>query len=191
MSQNIQSLSMFLGSILSGTPNKSLPLINGARVRSRTIYIAGSAADLAANNGETILPGTKKATGVTNLENGNILPKGSKLVVTGVRVLFDTTVSATLADALYKSSTPAPFKNGELTISQDGQGVLFNASGSDVTNDSTTTIGNNRDFREITPFLLRADTSFNVTEKLAAGSLANILYKIELRCEELIDEDKA
>ena len=181
----------YLGAIQpNGNDAKSLPLVNNRRIRTRTMYIAGGSDELSPNNGSTILPSTKKLTGFTNFEMGNILPKGIHLLVTAIRVSFDLTAAATVLTADWAEKAPANWLNGELTVLQDGQGVLFNTSGTDITNTKAST-GNDSDFRVIVPFLLRPDTSFDIVAKLASAGLAQQLYKIEFRCIELIEGDKA
>ncbi len=181
----------YLGAIQpNGSDQKSLPLVKGRRARTVTKYIAGLSNALATNNGSTVLPATQKATGITNFEQGNILPKGTHLLVIGVRALFDTTAAVTPLTAIWANVAPPIWKNGELTILQDGQGVLFQSSGTDVTNFKAST-GNDADFRECVPFLLRPDTTFDIVAKLAGAAAADQAYKIELRCIELIEGDKA
>ncbi|HEX8269771.1 MAG TPA: hypothetical protein VF581_07755 [Flavobacterium sp.] len=178
----------FLGAIQpNGSEAKSLPQIKGRRARTRTMYVAGYSADLAGNNGALILPSTKKQVGFTNFETGNILSKGAHLLVTGVRILFDTTAAATVLDADWTSNAPVNWLNGEVTISQDGQGVLLNTSGSDITNFKAST-GNDADFRDIVPFLLRPESSFNLIAQLASAGAANQAFKLELRCIELLPD---
>lgn len=188
----LQESLAFLGAIQpNGIEEKSLPAIGNRRARTVTKYIAGNSEDLSANNGATILAATKKETGVTNFENGNLLPKGKHLLVTGIRVLFDTTANATTKDADWTSEAPVEWINGELTVAQDGQGTLFQTSGTDITNiGRANRTSNDDDFRDIVPFLLRPETSFNIEAKLAGSATASV-YKVELRCVELTEGDKA
>ena len=178
----------YLGAIKEG---KSSPTIAGKVARSRTMYKAGSSVELSANNGDAILPDTDKAPGVTNFEKGNTVPAGSSFLVYAVRNLFDVVADATVKNAEWKSSTPANFKNGEMTVSQDGQGMMLNSSGTDLSNDSTSNLGNNSDFRPVVPFMLRAGASFNINFRLATPGVANQLYKTEFRVIEFIESDKA
>lgn len=179
----------YIGAIQSeGNEEKSLPKVGGKRAKAVTKYIAGTIAGLAANNGNTILPGTLKAVGTTNFEKGNSLPKGKKLLVTGVRVLFDVTASVTVLDANWDSIIPASFANGEFEISQRGQGTLFTTSGTDVANLRNTSTGNDDDFRDVIPFMLRSDVEFNVVFSTVGTTPAGV-YKVELRCVELTEGD--
>lgn len=185
----LQESLAFLGAISPvGGEEKSLPKIGDKRAKSATRYIAGQATDLASNNGSIILPGTIKAVGVTNFEKGNSLPAGTSLLVTGIRVLFDSTALATVLNADYAEVLPAGFKNGELTISQQGQGVLFNASGTDVSNWKAST-GNDDDFRSVVPFLLRSETEFDIVFS-TVGVIAAGIYKVELRVVQLTQDSK-
>lgn len=186
--RTIQETVGYLGAIQpSGNEEKSLPLIGGYRGKTVTKYIAGTNASLAANNGNTILAGTLKAVGTTNFEKGNTLPKGKKLLVTGVRALFDVNASVTTADANWDGNIPAAFANGEFEISQKGQGTLFASSGTDISNFKAST-GNDDDFREVVPFVLRSETEFNIVFS-SNGTPATGVYKVELRCIELTEGD--
>lgn len=185
----LQELGVALGAIVpNGAEGKSLPKIGKFRGRSTTRYIAGDATALAANNGSTILPGTLKAVGTTNFEKGNVLPTGTQLLVTGIRTLYDTTGAATVLTADWAEVAPVCFKNGELTISQKGQGTLFSASGTDVTNFKAST-GNDDDFRDVVPFLIRDEAEFEIVFS-TAGAVTASLYKVELRCVQLTDGDR-
>jgi hypothetical protein len=185
----LQETLAYLGAIQSnGGEEKSLPKIGNRRARTVTKYFAGSSADLSANAAATVLPSTKREPGITNFDQGNVLPKGKHLLVTGIRVLFDTT-GIDPKEADWAENAPVCWKNGELSVQQDGQGVLFETPGTDVTNFKAST-GNDCDFREVVPFLLRPEASFNIYAKLV-GTVVASAYKIELRCIELIEGDKA
>lgn len=188
--RNLAEIALILSTIQSnGDEQKSLAKIGLRRGRDRTMYIAGLSTGLGSENGNLIVAGTKKQTGVTNFEDGNILPKGTHLLVLGARILFDTTTGVTLPTALWKNEAPAPWKNGELSINQGA--MLMNVPVTDVTNFKAST-GNDDDFRAlVTPVLLRPDTSFSIVAALAAGTLTDIAYKVELRCVELVADDKA
>jgi hypothetical protein len=165
---------------------KSLPTLNGRLVKSSTKYIAGLAATLGQDNGQLILAKMVPEVGVTNLPKGNMLPAGVNYLVTGVRVLFDTTTAVTVATATWKSEAPANWKNGELKIAQNGTGNVFETSITDVSNWKAST-SNDDDFRSIMPVLLKSDTAYEIQVSLAAGSTANQAYKVELRVVEIIE----
>jgi len=184
-SLTLQDRLAFLGAIQN---NESLPSIGGKKIRTVTKYKAGQALDLASNNGHVILPSTLKKVGETNFENGNSLPEGKEFLVSGIRVVFETTATD-INLATWKSAAPVAFKNGELTISQDGQGILFQTSGTDVCNSAAST-SNDDDFREITPFKLRGATAFNIVFN-TAGTVAAGIYKVELRGEEIVSGAQA
>lgn len=184
----LQDAVNYLGAVTkAGNEDKSLPSIGGYRGKSVTKYVAGTNASLATNNGNTILPGTLKVVGITNFEKGNSLPKGKKLLVIGVRALFDVTASVTTADANWDGNIPVAFANGEFEISQKGQGTLFASSGTDISNFKAST-GNDDDFREVVPFVLRSETEFNIVFS-SNGTPAVGVYKVELRCIELTEGD--
>lgn len=182
---NLEEILVFLGAT---GDDKSLAKVGNRRARSVTKYYADLASNLAAENGSTVVSGTKKITGQTNFENGNVIPKNTYLVVVGVRVLFDTpAAAAALNTRTWKNEAPANWKNGEMTITQSGQGVLFNSSITDVTNWKAST-GNDDDFREVQPFIIRPESDFDINFKLAAGDTAHQAFKYELRCIEMFLE---
>ena len=179
----------YLGAIKpSGSEQKSLPVINGYRGKTVTKYMAGTLASLASNNGNTIVAGTTKAVGVTNFEKGNVLPSTKQLLVVGVRCLFDVTAAVTVNDANWDGPIPVALANGEFEISQKGQGTLFTSPGTDVSNFKAST-GNDDDFRDVVPFLLRSETEFNMTFSANGAFAAAGVYRIELRCIELTEGD--
>lgn len=162
----------------------SLPMNMARTKKSRfvTKYIAGTASDLSGNTGEVLLASTKKEIGITNFENGNLLPAGKELIVTGIRVLFETTATDPKL-ATWTANAPACWKNGEITISQEGDGVLFHSSGTDIVNMHTAT-NNEEDYRDVF-FKLRSEVPFSI--KSALVGTATGLYKVELRCSELVE----
>lgn len=178
---------MYLASIKAGT---SLPNVQGRVIKSKTVYLAGASLGLAANNGQLIIPSMVPEVGVTNLPKGNTLPKGTNMLVYGLRVMFDTVADATTKNAVFKSEAPANWKNGELKIAQSGTGILFEASGTDVTNSKAST-GNDDDFREVVPFLIRSESPYSIEAQLASAGLVNQLYKVEMRVIEFVEPDKA
>lgn len=184
-SQNLQDTVGYLGAIMLGT---SLPRIGNASFgRTATYYKTGFLNQLQA--GQALLAGDKASVGVSTFD-GNKLPKGVKALVTGIRVLFDTTASVQtngIATANWKSEAPAVFKNGEIKISQGGQ--LFLSSGTDVTNFKGTSTGNDDDFREVVPFLLRSQAAIEFLLTLADASAADQAYRIELRVVEVAEDD--
>jgi hypothetical protein len=186
----LQEALQYLGAINpSGNDTKSLPAVGRYRVRSMTKYVAATSVQITSNQGKVILPNTLKAIGTTNFDNGNILPAGKSFLVTAIRVLSDTTVGKTTATAVYDNVAPVDFKNGEFRVSQNGQGVCFESSGSDVANFKAST-GNDADFREVTPFLLRSNANFDV-EIAFNGAATACVYKVEFRGQELIAGDQA
>lgn len=172
-----QDLAAYIGAM---GEDKSLPKIGGKRLRSVTMYKSGLSEDLAANNGSILVAGTKKEVGITNFEDGNRLPKGMSILVTSLRILHDTTAAVTPKTAIWANVAPPIWKNGEFTIRQEGQGVLFQASGTDVCNFKAST-GNDADFREVVPFLLRPDADIDMVVSLAGIAAADQAYKVELR----------
>ena len=67
----------------------------------------------------------KKKLGFTNFDGGNKLNKGRSILITGVRILWDTTAAVTILGALWKSEAPAVFKNGEFKVGTLAAGDIF------------------------------------------------------------------
>lgn len=160
--------------------NGSLPILEGKTTKSTTRYVAGLGSEVTGRSGVVLEAGTKKEVGVTNFETGDVLPAGVHLLVTGIRILFDTTAAVTAKTAVWKSDAPAPWMNGELIISQDGAGRLLESSISDLTNFKASA-SNDDDFRDIIPFMLRPEINFLIQANLAGAGGGNEAYKIEFR----------
>ena len=176
---SVMDLTTLLASIQpNGAEMKSLPVIKGNRLRSKTYYIAGLSADLSNNGGEALLPQTVKTVGLTNFPSNGKLPNDTYFVCTGVRILFDTTVTDPKL-ALWANVAPVAWKNGELLIGQDGQPTLFEAPVTDVTNFKAST-GNDDDFRDIAGFMLQPNKQISIKSLLAGAPVASV-FKIELR----------
>lgn len=161
----------------SGKEEKSLPVVNDRRIRKVTYYVAGLSADLANNAGEVLYSNILKAVGITNFDNGGVLGKGKYFLATGIRILFDTTVTDPKL-ALWANVAPVAWKNGELQIGQDGQPTLFETPITDVTNFHAST-SNDDDFTSV-EFLLQPQKPVSI-RATTAGSPASSVYKIEIR----------
>jgi hypothetical protein len=176
----------YKGAIIKGT---SSPIVKGQVMKSRTHYFAGFLNQL--TNGAIVESKNDDIVGVRSIK-GNKLPAGVSFLVTGVRVLFDTSAGlqagAGIPGAAWASVAPVNFKNGELSIRQGNE--TFTTSGTDVTNFKAST-GNGDDFREVVPFELRPETSFEIIASLGAAAAADQAYKIELRGIEFVDTDKS
>lgn len=161
---------------VGATPSdKSIPQIAGQDTKSVTKYVAGTNTVLASNGGQVILPTTLKAYGVTNFADASKMPAGIDFLVTGIRLLFDIAIDPLVA--VWKTETPAAFKNGELTVSQGK--TLFNCSGTDASNSKVAT-SNTDDFRDVVPFTLRGGVEFNILIN-TVGVMPVGSYRIELR----------
>lgn len=171
----------YVGAIQNqGNAVQSLPQLGNRRIKAVTRYIAGDASDLAANASSTILASTKKETGITNFQNGNLMPTKTNLLVTEIRVLFDTT-TANPKDAVWASTAPNAFLNGDIQVGVENNPLTFESSISDVTNFQAST-GNDDDFRAVTPFLLLANNSFDIKLLTSGVALpATCSYKVEVR----------
>jgi len=172
----------------------SLPVINtnlGPRaLKSRVHYVAGFLNQITANGNELLVTSQSAATGVKSIDK-NQLPSGLDFLCIGIRVLFDTTASVQtngLATAIWASKAPANFKNGEFKLSQNSE--LLNASGTAVTNFAAST-GNDDDYMQISPIILRANTAISMIVLLGAAAAADQAFKVELIGYDLIDPAKA
>jgi hypothetical protein len=165
---------------MGSTRGQSLPTLGNKLVRSKTYYKAGKLSDLSSQNGKMLLPSDRPDKGITNFIDGNRLPKGTEFFIEEIRVLFDTTVGATLQNANWAESAPVCFLNGEFEITQQGTGTLFQSSGTDVTNTKAAT-GNQDDFREIKGIKLRDEVIFDIVASLVGAVPVDALYKVELR----------
>ena len=95
-------------------------------------------------------------------------------------MIFDnTTANVTPKIAKWKDNAPAPWLNGELVVSQDGAGKLLQSAISDLTNTKAST-GNDADFKEIVPFMIRPEVNFQLLAKLAGNGGAEA-WRLELR----------
>jgi len=178
---SLQTAVALLASIQpAGNEERSLPEIKGRRIKTKTYYVAGNVADLSGNSNETILSSALKEIGVTNIPTGGMLEKGKYFLCTEIRVLFDTTTADPKA-ALWASVPPVQFKNGELSVGQDGQPTLFESSGTDVTNFRAST-GNDDDFRALpSPFLWQPQKALTAKLAYVGAAPATSSYKIEFR----------
>lgn len=186
--KNGKSLEETIGYIGAIDRGVSLPKFgNNAFGRSATYYKTGFLNQL--TSGQALLSSDKADVGVSTFD-GNKLPRGVKALVTGIRVLFDTTASVQtngIKSAAFKSEAPVAFKNGEFKMTQGGQLVLL--SGSDVTNFKGTSNGNDDDFRDVVPFMLRSQAAIEILLNLAGAAAVDQAYKIELRVIEIAEDD--
>lgn len=163
----------------------------GKKVRRKTFYVAAitGSADITPD-GRLIEPSTKKEIGRTNFDNGNMLNDGRSFLVTGMRMVFDDTAAVTKLTATYKKEAPAPYKNGELKISQEGSGDLFNNPISPyVKNDLS--INEDKTFEPVVPFLIRPNVPFDIQTLTAGAAAAGVAVRLELDGYEFVDANKA
>ncbi|WP_417350314.1 hypothetical protein [Flavobacterium alkalisoli] len=168
--------------------------INGInkKVRRRILYAAGitGSSDIT-SDGQFIQASTNPEIGRTNIDKGNQLNDGRSFIVTGVRMLFDTTTaSVTKLTATYKDEAPIAYKNGELKINQDGSGDLFlNPISAFVKNNGA--LSSDEEFSPVVPFLLRSGTPFTIQALTAGSATAGQAVRIEIDGYELVDADRA
>ena len=177
---------MEVANLLTSYKGMSLQVVNvnGTQAvrKSVTYYFSGKASELGATNGKCLQNVKKAEVGITNFQ-GNQLPKDTTLLITAVRVRYEATGATELADCEFNDNVPPQFANGEFQIVQNGSGVLFKSSGSDVSNRAAST-GNDDDFREIVPVLIRSQKDFDFIFSQVGTTAYTGNFKIELRCEE-------
>ena len=159
------------------------------KVRRKVYYIAGLAANLPSDR-KLIQQKTDKEEAITNFDGGNKLNAGKNLLVVGLRMLFDITATVTPQTATWLSAAPANFKNGELKISQQGEGDLFDNPILPFSKYNAS-IATEDEFQAVVPFLIRPNVQFDITVLLAGETAADQAYRLELDCVELIEADKA
>jgi hypothetical protein len=173
-----------IAEIIATLPQKGNPVLNGRKVRSKVLYIAGTATANISPTGQLIEQKTLKEVGVTNFDGGNTLNKGRDLLVVGLRILFDTTADVTPKTASWKGEAPANFKNGELVISQDTN--LFEGPIGPYAKYASS-LSAEQEFKAVAPFLITSEVPFNIQVQLAAAAAANQAFRLELDCLEFMD----
>lgn len=181
----------YAGSIEAGN---SLPVVDtnlGRKALKRRVhYVTGFLNGIGAYGGETLLPAVAASPGVKSIDK-NMLPAGIPFLLTGIRVLFDTTANVQangIATAIWASVAPVIFKNGEFAISQNGD--VVNTSGTAVTNFKAST-GNDDDYLEVSPVILRDNTAISMKMLLGGAAAADQAFKIELIGYDLVDPSRA
>ncbi|MFN3941496.1 MAG: hypothetical protein ACK4K1_02525 [Flavobacterium sp.] len=185
MKHSIQVVMGFLAAIFAGT---SAPTVNGQVLKTKVHYFSGFLNDL--QDGRVTKDGLKSEVGVRSISD-NMIPNGIDFLVTGVRVLFDTTAgvqAAGIKTAGFASTAPAAFKNGEVTLKQGAD--LLNLTGTTASNHKAST-GVIDDTFDIVPVKLRGGVKFDLVFSLAGTAAADQAYKVELIGYELASADRA
>ena len=175
--------------IVQTLPPKDNARIGSRKMRSKVFYLAGLATAIN-SEGQLIEQKTNKEVGVTNFDGGNKLNSGRDVLVLGIRILFDTTANVTVKGATWKSEAPINFKNGELVISQDGSGNLFEGPIGPLAKYNAA-IAAEDEFRTVAPFWIRSNVVFKLQALLAGAAAADQAYRLELDCLEVVDEASA
>lgn len=191
MKFNLSDLMKFFGSIREGV---SAVIINLGR-ESKTVttvvhYFSGWLNDL--QDGRVTKDGLKIEVGLRSI-NDRMIPQEIDFLVTGVRVLFNTTLTQATGDselkgAAWPSVAPGVFQNGEVIIKQGAN--LVRLTGSSASNAKAST-GIGDDVMPITPFRLRGGVTFDIVFSLAGAAAANQGYKIELVGQQLAATDRS
>lgn len=191
MKFNLSDLMKFFGSIRDGV---SAVIINLGR-DSKTVttvvhYFSGWLNEL--QDGRVTKDGLKIDVGLRSIDN-RMIPQEIDFLVTGIRVLFNTTLTQTNGDselkgAAWPSTAPGIFQNGEVVIKQGAN--LVRLTGSSASNAKAST-GIGDDVMPITPFRLRGGVTFDIVFSLAGPAAANQGYKIELVGQQLAATDRA
>jgi hypothetical protein len=158
-------------------------------VKTTTEQVSGFFGQL--QNGEVLIEANQPLVGVRTIK-GNMLSEGKYQVIDSLRVLADNnladTTDAVLITAVWEDKAPAAFKNGEVRIFQGSE--LLRTTGTDVHNFKAST-GNDDDFKDIVPVVLRPSTPISINFKLAGVAPAKSAYKLELRTTEFTAIGKA
>ena len=168
---------------------QNTPELYGKKAKRKVMYIAGLALNLP-SNGDLIRQSTDKQIGLTNFDGANKLNAGKHLLVVGLRWIFDTTGSVTPTTATWLSAAPANFKNGEMEISQQGGGTLFESPIGPLSGYNAAITPEDQ-FTAVVPFLIRPGVEFFIKAFLASAAAADQAYRLELDCIEFVDADKA
>lgn len=162
------------GSIRTG---ESLPSL-GTNVifnpRSAVKYLSGL--DSQIEQTQLVLQKNASAVGVRNIDK-NMLE--FPFLVTGIRMIFDTTSGAgvTPQTANYKDNAPKYWKNGELAISQE---KLLSKLPVSVLANSYAATNNNDGVFQVSPFMLREGKAFEIQALLTDAVVANNVFRLEL-----------
>lgn len=158
--------------VFSGSADESVQ-------KTVTLYVAGDAADLSDNNGQTLVNLIKKENSVNNIGQ-NRLPKNTSFLIEEIAVLYqDAGAGITLKTATWADAPPPAFLNGEFKITVKGTGVCFDAPGHDLGNSQYAATGNDDIFRPISPILIKSEKEFDFVFS-TVGDYAGF-YKILVR----------
>lgn len=180
MSTKLEKLQTMGGYLSTIAPGTSISVIGNRKFKNRGHYFRGFLNQL--TSGQLVLPSNIQSTGVTSV-NQDKLPAGIEFVVTGVRVLFDTTTGiqagAGVKGCSWKSAAPPAALNGDLIIKQTDellkapltQFIPFNV-GTPTSNVDTIV--------EIAPIVLRDSVAFEINFELAGAAAVDQAYNLEL-----------
>jgi len=177
--------------IIATVPTTGNGQLQGQKARTKPMYVAGLTTSFP-SDGEIISQQVLKAVGVTNFPNGNKLNAGTRLLVLGVRMRFDTTTaSVTTKIATWVDDAPVQFKNGEIVVWQSGKGNLVELPIAQIckTNAALSTEG---EYFPVVPFIIEPEIEFGFRVLPANATLTTgQAYKFELDCVALSDTDKS
>ncbi|ALM50316.1 hypothetical protein AMR72_16345 [Flavobacterium psychrophilum] len=164
--------------------------IGGVKAKTKVFYIAGLGTDLAAKNNELIDQATKKENGVTNFDGSNKLNKGRQILVTAIRILFDTTAATPVKEAGWKSEAPAVFKNGTFKVGTSAAGdIIENPVGPFAKYSSSLSV--EQEFKQVVPFMIPEEVEYYIQLIPAGNAAADQKYRIEFDAIEFTAANKA
>lgn len=182
---SIQEAMSFLPLVVAG---KGVAIKDGQKARSKVFYIAGLGVELAGKDGQLIEQSTKKETGITNLDGGNKLNSGRYILVTAIRILFDTTAGVTPKTASWKGEAPGVFKNGDILIGTSAAGNIFDHPIAPLAKYASS-LSVEQEFKQITPFMIMDKVEFTIKILLSGAAAVDQAYRVELDAIEITDEN--
>jgi hypothetical protein len=163
-------------------------------MREKTLYKAGFLTDVSGNSNQVLKSDDLPVNNVRNI-NGQKLANGKKFLVTGLRVIFDTTIDdepltdATLKTLAFASAAPNTFLNADVILEQGVE--LLNVPGRYISNPSIIPSNLGDLIFPIAPKVIRPETDFQIHFKFATAPAAKHAYRVDILGWELIDADKA
>lgn len=184
---SIQEAMSFIPYVQEG---KGVAIKDGQKARSKVFYIAGLGVELAGKDGQLIEQSTKKETGITNFDGTNKLNSGRRILVTAIRVLFDTTAAVTPKTANWKSEAPSVFKNGDIIVGTTAAGNIFDHPIGPLAKYASS-LSVEQEFKQITPFMIMDNVEYSIKILLSGVAAVDQAFRVEFDAIEFTSETAA